>query len=144
MIRQLKQISYADLNARQKEAFNFQDVSFVLANLGCTTIRLSSDWQGADFIAQHLDGTTFLKVQLKGRLCFYKKYMGRDLYICFRSGNDWYLYPHDRLLKELAIDKRKFFRERGGLSYSSFPKKFSRILERYRLIAQDARWVHKS
>jgi hypothetical protein len=35
----------------------------VLADYGFLTMRLSDDWQGADFIAQHIDGA-FLKVQL--------------------------------------------------------------------------------
>jgi hypothetical protein len=46
-------ILYSNLNSRQKEAFNFQKVSAVLADYGFITIRLSSDWGGADFIAQH-------------------------------------------------------------------------------------------
>jgi hypothetical protein len=54
-------IEYESLNSRQREAFNFQKVSAVLADYGFITIRLSSDWRGADFIAQHVDGT-FLKV----------------------------------------------------------------------------------
>jgi hypothetical protein len=29
------------------------------------TMRLSDDWQGADFIAQRIDGGTFLKVELR-------------------------------------------------------------------------------
>lgn len=43
-------ISYRELNARQKENFNFQKVSAVLADYGFVTFRLSDDWQGADFI----------------------------------------------------------------------------------------------
>src|SRR5208282_3971106 len=71
-----------------------------LADYGFITIRLSSDWKGADFIAQHLDGT-FLKVQLKGRLSFDKKYEGQNIHICFRTGEKWYLYPHDVLLSQI-------------------------------------------
>jgi hypothetical protein len=68
-----EQVVYKKLNARQQEAFNFQKVSAVLADYGFSTIRLTSDWHGADFTAQHFNGMTFLKVQLKGRCCFYKK-----------------------------------------------------------------------
>lgn len=54
MTLKLKKISYSDdLNARQKENFNFQKVSAVLADYGYVTMRLSDDWQGADFIALH-------------------------------------------------------------------------------------------
>jgi hypothetical protein len=77
----LKTIVYSQLNARQKENFNFLKVSAVLADYGYMTMRLNDDWQGADFIAQHIDGGTFLKVQLKSRLAFGTKYQGKDL-IC--------------------------------------------------------------
>jgi hypothetical protein len=63
----LSPIDYQRLNSRQKEAYNFQKISAVLADFGYCTIRLSDDWGGADFIAQHIDGSV-LKVQLKGRL----------------------------------------------------------------------------
>src|ERR1035438_7921708 len=92
---------YEELNSRQQEAYNFQKVSAVLADYGFVTIRLSSDWRGADFIAQHIDGDTFLKVQLKGRPSFDKKYRNRELFICFPHVGDWYLYPHDAVLSQV-------------------------------------------
>ena len=51
----LQKITYADLNSRQRENYNFQKVSALFADYGFTTMRLSDDWQGADFIAQHID-----------------------------------------------------------------------------------------
>jgi len=93
----MNKIKYEELNARQKENYNFLKISAVLADYGFMTLRLSSDWQSADFIAQHIDGT-FLKVQLKKRLSFEKKYLGKDLYIAFCSNQEWYLYPHDEVL----------------------------------------------
>lgn len=59
---QLKKIAYTRLHARQKENFNYQKLSAVLADYGFVTLRLSDDWQGADFIAQHIDGKQFLRV----------------------------------------------------------------------------------
>lgn len=53
---ELKKIEYRKLNARQKENFNFQKVSAILADYGFVTPRLPDDWQGADFIAQHVGG----------------------------------------------------------------------------------------
>jgi hypothetical protein len=82
---ELSTIEYSNLNSRQKENYNYQKISAVLADYGFITHRLTDDWQGADFIAQHFDGKTFLKVQLKGRLTFDKKYLGKDIYIAFRS-----------------------------------------------------------
>src|SRR6266404_9090347 len=95
----LTRIQYENLNARQNENYNFQKVSAVLAEYGFVTLRLSDDWQGADFIAQHIDGETFLKVQLKGRLTFDRRYEGKNLYVAFAHRGSWYLYPHDELLQ---------------------------------------------
>ena len=69
----MKKINYNKLNPKQQESYNFQKVSSVLADYGFTTIKLSDDWQGSDFIAQSIDGNTFLKIQLKGRLTLSKK-----------------------------------------------------------------------
>src|SRR4051812_33762013 len=101
MTLQLARVHYAELNSRQKENFNFQKVSAMLADYGFVTLRLSDDWQGADFIAQHIDGKLFLKVQLKGRLLFDKKYCGKELYIAFFTNDEWYLYSHDELLEKV-------------------------------------------
>lgn len=75
MPRVFERVTYESLNARQKESYNFQKISAVLAEFGFVTIRLSDDWKGADFLAQHNEGGT-LKVQLKSRLTFQKKYQG--------------------------------------------------------------------
>ena len=103
-----ERIDYQRLNSRQQEAYNLQKVSAVLADFGFVTIPLSNDWNGADFIAQCRDGITFLKVQLKSRLTFDKKYCGKHLYICFRDGihdhDPWYMYDHDELLKDVDAD----------------------------------------
>ena len=65
---QLKKILYSDLNSRQKEIYNFQKVAAALADYGFNCIKLSDDWQGADFLAYHKDGQDTLRVQLKSRL----------------------------------------------------------------------------
>lgn len=101
MPTQFQLINYSELNSRQQEAYNYQKLSAILADYGFVTIRLSDDWQGADFIAQHIDGKTFLKAQLKGRASFDKKYIGRDLHICFREDQTWYFHPHDEILEAL-------------------------------------------
>ena len=100
-----RRIQYGRLNSRQQESYNFQKISGVLADYGFTTIRLSSDWKGADFIAQHRDDKTYLKVQLKGRLTLAKKYRKKDIWIGFPYGDSWYLVPHDEMaLKLMARD----------------------------------------
>jgi len=86
-MRRFEKVTYESLNSRQRESYNYQKISGVLADYGFVTIRLSDDWKGADFLAQHHNGET-LRVQLKGRLAFYQKYQGKDLWVCFRDGAD--------------------------------------------------------
>jgi hypothetical protein len=95
-------VPYGALNSRQRENYNYHKVSAALADYGFTTIRLSDDWHGADFIALHIDGETHLRVQLKGRMTFDRKYVGRNLYIAFHAEGMWYIYPHDDLLNRLT------------------------------------------
>jgi hypothetical protein len=132
-----ERVSYQTLNSRQQEAYNFQKVSAVLANYGYVTIRLTNDWCGADFIAQHLDGH-FLKVQLKGRASFDKKYCNHDLYICFFDCGVWYLYPHDSLLDKILVETRllkgtESWDSHGTYHFPKLPKHLKTLLEPYRL-----------
>ena len=130
-------IDYKDLNARQKENYNFQKVSAVLAEYGFVTLRLTDDWQGADFIAQHIDGKTFLRVQLKGRLTLNKKYQGKGLYVAFPHKGNWYIYEHDKLLKKVltvkGIAKTKSWSVKGGYSFPTLGEKLLSLLEPYKV-----------
>lgn len=103
MAHKFKRIAYGKLNSRQKENFNYQKLSAVLADFGFVTHRLSDDWQGADFIAQHISEDLFLKVQLS-RLSFDRKYEGKDIWIAFPDDDGWYIFPHDELLAEVLDD----------------------------------------
>ena len=120
-----ERIDYDDLNSRQKENYNFQKASAVLADYGFATIRLSDDWQGADFIAIHVKDKTFLKVQLKSRLTVDKNYEKKDIWICFndRDTDIWYLVPHDTALswalKNLNIGNTKSWKGPGRYHWPS-------------------------
>lgn len=130
----MEKIRYEDLNARAKEVYNFQKVSSVFADYGYTTMWLTNDWEGADFIAVHVDGEKYLKVQLKGRLSFAKKYKGKDIYVCFREGDDTYLYPHDEVLDilEEKISDQTWLKEERW-STKSLSKSNRELLEVYKL-----------
>jgi hypothetical protein len=139
MFSRFPRIAYSALNARQKENYNFQKISGVLADHGFATIRLSDDWNGADFIAQHLSGET-LKVQLKARLCVYKKYCGRDLWVAFPTSSGWYLFPHDVLLPKVleltAIEATESWSVGGGYSWPTVPASVLGLLTPYLFPAQ--------
>jgi hypothetical protein len=136
MPTKLAKVRYDKLNARQKENFNFQKVSAVLAEYGYVTFRLSDDWQGADFIALHISGDV-LRVQLKSRLAFYQKYIGKGLYVAFPHGDVWYLYPHDellpRILETTSIGTTKSWLERGGYSFAGLSPDLLKLLESHQI-----------
>ena len=130
-------VAYATLNSRQRENHNFQKVSAVLADYGYVTLRLSDDWQGADFISQHIDGQTFLRVQLKSRMGVARKYRHRGLWLCFPHAGHWYLCPHDGLLEyllaERGIGHTVSWAANGEYTQPAPGKKELEFLHRYRL-----------
>ncbi len=146
----MQNIKYSDLNSRQKETYNFQKVSGILADYGFATIRLSDDWESADFLAQHIDGKTFLKVQLKGRLTFDRKYIGKNIYICFpyRQGRvsnrrDWYLLNHDAVLEaflkeeQLSLAENSPWTKTGQYSWPILSLRQIDILKRHNSALHD-------
>ena len=94
-----ERVNYDELNAKQKEIYNFQKLASMLADFGFNCIKLSDDWNGADFLALHKDGKLTLKVQLKARATIDSKYIDRDLYIAFPENEVWYIVPHDQLIR---------------------------------------------
>jgi hypothetical protein len=98
----LIKIDYSTLNSRQKEIFNFQKISGLLADYGFNCIKLADDWQGADFLAYHKDGLDTMKIQLKSRLTIDQKYRGKELYVAFPFRSQWYLIEHDTLIEKVG------------------------------------------
>jgi len=129
-----QKIRYQDLNAKAREMYNFQKVAAKLADYGFTCMWLNNDWQGADFIGAHVDGTTDIKVQLKGRFAFAKKYRGKDIYICFLDEEGVYLYPHDEVLAQVEkkIADRRWI-AKGTWSTPRLSREFRRLLMPYLL-----------
>lgn len=135
-------IKYSELDGKQQEIYNFQQASAILADYGFAIIKLDYDWQGADFIAQHKNGETFLKVQLKSRLTFAKKYENKSIQICFpdpsdpdEGQRDWYLFDHDKLLiNKYFLEKiKKTYDKVRYWSSPGLTSKDQEILSSYRL-----------
>lgn len=134
----LEPVPYSDLNSRQKENYNFHKVAARMADYGFNCLRLTDDWQGADFIACHIDGETFLKVQLKGRLVIDRKYQGKAIHIAFIHGDMAYLYDHDRLVGHLEAngligDDSVTWHEQGFRSWPTPPAWAINFLEEFRI-----------
>ncbi|MFP4239031.1 MAG: hypothetical protein ACLFRZ_06970 [Rhodosalinus sp.] len=136
--RVFSRIAYEDLNPRQQENRNFHKLAARLADYGFNCLRLSDDWQGADLIACHVDGHTFLKVQLKGRLVVDRKYVGKDVHVAFFDHDDGFVYPHDAFLTELVgrgsmNEDRRLWREKGIRSWPRMPGWAREWLEPWRI-----------
>ena len=130
----LEPIKYQDLNAKAKETYNFHKIAAILADYGYNSIWLSNDWNGADFIAVHIDGVSDIKIQLKGGISFAQKYRGKNLYIGFIEQGDLYLYPHDDVLEQIepVISDKKWI-EKGTYFQTKITSRFIDVLAPYKI-----------
>ena len=130
----LEPIKYQDLNAKAKETYNFHKIAAILADYGYNRIWLSNDWNGADFIAVHIDGVSDIKIQLKGGISFAQKYRGKNLYIGFIEQGDLYLYPHDDVLEQVepVISDKKWI-EKGTYFQTKITSRFIDVLAPYKI-----------
>jgi hypothetical protein len=128
-------IAYEQLNARQKENYNFHKVAALLADFGFTSVRLSDDFEGADFVALHIDGETMLRVQLKSRMTIDRKYIGKGLHIAFLHGPRVFLYPHDvmveSLLSQTSIGATQSWLEAGTYTWPKLSATVMAHLDEY-------------
>jgi hypothetical protein len=91
-------------------------------------MRLSDDWQGADFIA--ISGDDMIKVQLKGRITIDKKYIGKNIYVAFIENETIKIYKHDDALKAIPENVKisKSWSEIGNYSWGKTPAYFDEII----------------
>lgn len=132
-----QKVKYADLSSKQKEAYNFAHLSALLSEFGLSSIWLQDDWQGADCLAQTADNE-FIKIQLKSRLTFDKKYIGKKLYVAFPYEEGFYVYPHDKILKkyEARFSKTSSWKDKGSYSMKSLMTDDKKALKGY-FVAKD-------
>lgn len=144
-LNMVKRINLKNLSPKQKENYHFHKQAAVLADYGFNCIKLSDDWEGADFLAHSNEIT--LKVQLKSRTTIAKKYISKDLYMLFPLdekdvNSDWCLIKHD-ILMELIANKLHWLNttswiEDGIYNSSKAPKGILPELQKYILKGQDA------
>lgn len=77
---------------------NYHKAGCLLAKHGYGLVALPDDWHCANCLAYHDDGR-ILKVRLMARMLIDKKYVDKDLYLCFPARGFWFLIPHDELLR---------------------------------------------
>ena len=133
----MEKIEYTNLNSRQQENYNFYKVASTLADYGFNCLRLTDDYNGADFIALHSDGSHMM-VQLKGRWTIDKKYLGKNIHICFTYEGKVYLYNHDDMVNECMVNNKYVptdsWVKKGYYSINgSPPKGFDRLITELKL-----------
>jgi hypothetical protein len=135
-----KKVDYKELNALQKENYNYCQAIGILANYGFECFLLSNDWNGADLIASKIEKEIYYdyKVQLKSRLTFSRKYLKKNLFIMFFDENrNLYIFPHDKVLETLCkkgiIKESKSWLEKGNYSFPRLSKQLIETLEEYKL-----------
>ena len=123
-------VDYKNLNAKQKENYNFHFIAYKLAECGYNSIRLTDDYKGADFIAIHIDGDQMLKVQIKGRFTIDKKYIDKNVVIAFIENNIVKIYNHDDAIKLITanISESTSWKESGIYHWSPTPKFYNNII----------------
>lgn len=116
------------------ESYNFHKAAAVLAEYGFDCVRMTDDWEGADFVAYHKNAGVALPVQLKTCLVIDKRYEPfRELYMCFPlDGTDsaWYLVKHADLVaivKQHAPDWFAKYEVSGGFWHHT--GKYGRVRE---------------
>ena len=76
-------------------------------------------------------------MQLKGRLVFMQKYLGKSLYVCFPDGEDWYLYPHDDFFEMVSqvtnIANTESWKAHGEYHFPHLSEQIKTLLADYKL-----------
>jgi len=126
----LNKVKYSNLKSKQKENYNYHKIASALAEYGFDCMRLNNDWQGADFIAVHNDGKTFLKVQQKGRFEIKKIYQNKDIYMAFIEDGVVRIYYHDKAVEIIPDNVRnsKSWQKTGHYSWGKTPKIYNEII----------------
>lgn len=131
---EFKKVDYSELNAKQKENYNFQKFAATMVDFGFESIKLSNDWNGADLLLHEMDneGKTY-KIQLKSRFNLDKKYWDKNIFIAFPNEGEWYIYNHDKmfvLMDEILLNDNKW-KDYKTYSANKLSKKLKELLSEY-------------
>ena len=80
-------------------------------------------------------------VQAKGRVCIEKKYNDRQIEIAFSEDGQWYLYPHDDLVKFCEANDlwvhTSSWQDKGAYSAENVPPKMREWINQWKIIELD-------
>jgi len=133
---QFERVDYKDLKPKQQEVYNFQKLASELADYGFNCIKLSDDWNGADFLAYKSDVGLTLRVQQKSCPTIQQNYIGKDLWMAFPIKKYWYLIKHDEfrnLLDEHTVFLNSPSWKKGKYTIPRASAELIELLTPYRL-----------
>ena len=137
-------VDYRKLNGRQQEVYNFHQIAALLAKYGYATYTIRDDWNGGDMFARHMLTGEPMTIQIKSRLTFERKYLGKALWIAFPEADTQaaYLYPHDAVLNEyldlrrtrnLPLEDSAAWEQDGLVHWGRPTKELLEVLQPYRI-----------
>ena len=114
-----------NLKGRFIEAINRTELDAVMLRDGYIPFLPVIDG-GIDVIYFREADAKILYVQTKGRVCIYKKYLRRKIWMAFSEDDQWYLYRHDDLVKFCESEglwvHTPSWRNKGGYSVKKIPR----------------------
>lgn len=139
----IQEIEYKELTNKEKELYNYNRLAAVLAKYGMECHWIINDTNGADIVAYRAprkaedSHTMTLKIQLKSRFSYNKKYNQEDLYIAFPDGDDWYLIPQESISEDKSLIPEKWRTceswESGNYHVAQLSKDMKTKLKRYKI-----------
>jgi hypothetical protein len=98
-----ERIDLGQLSVSEIRKYNYNKVTAALADYGFAT-ELAPEGQVLwDFVATQLSSGKQIKVLIRPQMTLEKKFLGKDIYICFLEGSNWYIYPHDQHYEHVRI-----------------------------------------
>ena len=130
----LEPIIYQSLSAKAQENYNFHKMAAVLADYGYNCLWLNNEWNGADCIANHVNGISDFKIQLKGGISFAQKYRMKNIYIAFFEQENLSIYTHDFILMQIETEiSDKKWLAKGTYFQTKITKRFRDIFKPYEI-----------
>ncbi|MCP5373804.1 MAG: hypothetical protein H6907_18900 [Hyphomicrobiales bacterium] len=122
-----------------EEVIQRNELSTLLLRLGYNVYLPVYD-HGIDLIAhREADGDTKV-IQQKSRWTIARKYLGRNIWIAFRSRGVWYLAPHDEMVafaEAAGYTASRSWVETGLYHRAAMSKAMEEAYGPYRLVAGD-------
>lgn len=98
-----ERIDLSQMSPSEVRKYNYNKVTAALSDYGFSTELLPEGQFVWDFVATQEHTGKKIKVLIRPQMTLEKKFLGKDIYICFLEGSNWYIYPHDQHYEHVRI-----------------------------------------